>query len=65
MYAREGNEVDVKRIGARPALLLSIVAGVAGTVLIGIFPQPYMGASASAFAAAAGRPALKATAMLR
>jgi NADH-quinone oxidoreductase subunit N len=65
MYAREGNEVDVKRIGARPALLLSIVAGVSGTILIGVFPQPYMGASASAFAAAAGRPALKTTALLR
>jgi NADH-quinone oxidoreductase subunit N len=65
MYAREGDQVDLKRIGARPALLLSIAAGVAGTVLIGVFPQPYMSASTGAFAAAAGRPALKTTALLR
>ena len=62
--AREGDEVLVKRIGARPALLLSIAAGVGGTILIGLFPQPYMGASASAFAAAAGRPVLRTTALL-
>jgi hypothetical protein len=65
MYAREGDQVDLKRIGARPALLLSIAAGVAGTVLIGVCPQPYMSASTGAFAAAAGRPALKTTALLR
>jgi NADH-quinone oxidoreductase subunit N len=65
MYAREGDGIAVKRIGARPALLLSIAAGVAGTILIGLFPQPYMGASASAFASAAGRPALKTAALLR
>jgi NADH-quinone oxidoreductase subunit N len=65
MYAREGNEVEVKRISARPALLLSIAAGLAGTVLIGLFPQSYMGASANAFTSAVGRPALKNTASLR
>jgi len=65
MYAREGNEVDVKRISARPALLLSIAAGLAGTILIGLFPQSYMGASADAYASAVGRSALKTTASLR
>ena len=65
MYMREGDAVAVKRIAARPALLISIAVGVAGTILIGLFPQPYMGASASAFASAAGRPALKTTALLR
>ncbi len=65
MYAGEGDVVAVKRMAARPALLLSIAAGLAGTVLIGLFPQSYMGASAGAFAAAAGRPALKTTALLR
>jgi NADH-quinone oxidoreductase subunit N len=65
MYAREGNEVDVQRISARPALLLSIAAGLAGTILIGLFPQSYMGASADAYASAVGRPALRTTASLR
>jgi NADH-quinone oxidoreductase subunit N len=65
MYAGEGDVVEVKRMGARPALLISIAVGLAGTILIGLFPQSYMGASASAFASAAGRPALRTTASLR
>jgi NADH-quinone oxidoreductase subunit N len=65
MYAGEGDVVDVKRMAARPALLISIAVGLAGTILIGLFPQSYMGASASAFASAAGRPALRTTASLR
>jgi NADH-quinone oxidoreductase subunit N len=64
MYVREGDVVPIKRIGARPALLISIAVGLAGTILIGLFPQSYMDASAGAFAAAAGRPALKTTALL-
>ncbi len=64
MYVREGEVVPIKRIGARPALLISIAVGLAGTILIGLFPQSYMDASAGAFAAAAGRPALKTTALL-
>jgi NADH-quinone oxidoreductase subunit N len=65
MYAGEGAPVAIKRIAARPALLISIAVGLAGTILIGLFPQSYMDASRSAFAAAAGRPALKTTALLR
>ena len=64
MYVREGDVVPIKRIGARPALLISIAVGLAGTILIGLFPQSYMDASAGAFASAAGRPALKTTALL-
>ncbi|MEA2681660.1 MAG: NADH-quinone oxidoreductase subunit [Candidatus Binataceae bacterium] len=65
MYAGEGAPVTVKRIAARPALLISIAVGLAGTILIGLFPQSYMDASRSAFAAAIGRPALKANALVR
>jgi NADH-quinone oxidoreductase subunit N len=64
MYTGEGEVVAIKRIASRPALLISIAVGVVGTVLIGLFPQSYMDASTSAFAAAAGRPALKSTATL-
>ena len=39
MYVREGDAVAVKRIAARPALLISIAVGLAGTILIGLFPQ--------------------------
>jgi NADH-quinone oxidoreductase subunit N len=65
MYAGEGAPVAVKRIATRPALLISIAVGLAGTILIGLFPQSYMDASRSAFAAAVGRPALKTTALVR
>jgi len=63
MYMEEGG-VEAGRMSARPALLIGIAVALAGTVLIGIYPQPYMDAAVSAFAAAAGRPALHAAALL-
>lgn len=63
MYMQEGH-VEVERMGARPGLLISIAVAVAGTIIIGIFPQPPMKASVNAFASAIGRPAIHATALL-
>lgn len=63
MYMQEGG-VAIERMSARPGLLIAVAAGVVGVVLIGIYPQPYMGAAVNAFAAAVGRPALRATALL-
>ncbi|MBF6559312.1 MAG: NADH-quinone oxidoreductase subunit N [Candidatus Binataceae bacterium] len=65
MYAREGGEVTIEPLGARPALLISIVVAVAGTILIGLYPQPYMSSAAAAYASAVRRPAIAATAALR
>jgi len=65
MYAREGGEVAVEPLGARPALLISIVVAVAGTILIGLYPQPYMSSATAAYASAVRRPAIAATAALR
>jgi NADH-quinone oxidoreductase subunit N len=63
MYMQEGG-VAVERMSARPGLLVSVVVAVIGVLLIGLYPQPYMGAALNAFASAIGRPALHATALL-
>lgn len=63
MYMQEGR-VEVEQMSARPGLLISIAVAVAGTVIIGLFPQPPMNAAVSAFASAVGRPAVHATASL-
>jgi NADH-quinone oxidoreductase subunit N len=63
MYMQEGG-VAVERMSARPGLLISVAVAVAGVLIIGIFPQPYLGAAVNAFASAVGRPALHAAAAL-
>jgi NADH-quinone oxidoreductase subunit N len=63
MYTGEDG-VEIVRLGARPALVAGIVVAAIGTVLIGIYPQPYMGAATSAFASAFGAPLHHATALL-
>lgn len=57
MYMQEGS-TTVEWMGARPGLLLSIAAAVAGTVIIGLYPQPPISAAVNAFASAVGKPAL-------
>jgi NADH-quinone oxidoreductase subunit N len=64
MYMQEGG-VEVGRMTARPALLISIAVAVVGTVIIGLYPQPYMGAAVNAYASAIGRTTPHATALLR
>jgi NADH-quinone oxidoreductase subunit N len=64
MYAQEGG-TPVERMTAHPGVLISIAVAVAGTILIGLLPQPYMSAAVNAFAAAVGHPSYAtATAML-
>jgi len=64
MYAQEGG-APAPRMTAHPGLLISIAVAVAGTILIGLLPQPYMSAAVNAFAAAVGHPGYAtATAML-
>lgn len=64
MYMQEGG-VEIQGLTTRPALLISIAVAVAGTIIIGIYPQPYMGAAVNAFASAFGpRGPLHAAALL-
>jgi NADH-quinone oxidoreductase subunit N len=63
MYVQEGG-APAERMTAHPGLVISIAIAVAGTILIGLLPQPYMNASVDAFASAVGHPGYTATAML-
>jgi NADH-quinone oxidoreductase subunit N len=64
MYMQEGG-VGVERMSRRPGLLISVAVGVAGVIALGVYPQPYMGAAANAFASALGRAPIHAISMLR
>ena len=51
MYAREG-DVEPGPMRARPALVAALVIAAIGTVVIGLFPQPYISSATGAFASA-------------
>jgi NADH-quinone oxidoreductase subunit N len=53
MYMQEGG-VEVERLSNRPALVAAIGLAVLGTILIGVYPQPYMASAATAFNSASG-----------
>ena len=53
MYAREGG-VEPVALRSRPALVAALVIAAVGTVVIGLFPQPYITSAADAFASAIG-----------
>jgi len=63
MYMQEGG-VGAEAMSRRPGLVVSVAVGVAGVIVLGLYPQPYMGAAASAFASAVGRVPLHAVSML-
>src|SRR5579885_316119 len=64
MYADQGG-AEVVRMRSRPALIAAIAIAVIATIVIGIYPQPYMTASTDAFTSALGKPPLATTASLR
>ena len=64
MYTDTGG-AEVVRMRSRPALIAAIAIAVIATIMIGIYPQPYMAASTNAFASAFGKPPLATTASLR
>jgi NADH-quinone oxidoreductase subunit N len=63
MYMQEGG-VPVSRMSLRPGLVATIAIAVIGTVLIGIYPQPYMAAAATAFNSALGLGPIHAASLL-
>ena len=63
MYTGTGG-AEVARMRSRPALVAAIAIAVIGTIMIGIYPQPYMAASTTAFTSAFGKPPLSTTASL-
>ncbi|MGH7840792.1 MAG: NADH-quinone oxidoreductase subunit N, partial [Candidatus Binataceae bacterium] len=64
MYMQEGG-VALESLSRRPGLLISVALSAVAVVVIGLFPQPYMTAAASAYAAAVGRPAVHTAALAR
>ncbi|MGD0073047.1 MAG: NADH-quinone oxidoreductase subunit N [Candidatus Binataceae bacterium] len=55
MYMDEGG-VTIAPLGGRPALVVALAIATTATILIGVYPGPYLAASASAFASAYGAP---------
>ncbi len=64
MYMEEGGVSAIAPLSARPALAATIALALAGTVLVGIWPQPYMAAAVTAFNSALG-PAPRHASILR
>ena len=64
MYMDEGG-VTIAPLGARPALVAALVIATTATVAIGVYPGPYLEASANAFTSAYGaRPTPRAPTMI-
>ncbi|HYK64905.1 MAG TPA: hypothetical protein VEY94_08160, partial [Patescibacteria group bacterium] len=60
MYMQEGG-LEVERLSNRPALVASIGLAALATILIGVYPQPYMTSAANAFHSASGAEGLHTT----
>ncbi|SRR5579885_200152 len=62
MYMEEGG-IDTGRLARKPALVAAIGLAAIATVLIGIYPAPYMSAAANAFNSASGEQAMRAASL--
>jgi NADH-quinone oxidoreductase subunit N len=64
MYMEEGGLAEVAPLRARPALVAAIALAFAATVLIGVYPAPYMSAAVTAFNSAIGQVPVHTAALL-
>ena len=55
MYMQEGG-VSVRRMSLRPGLVATIMIALVATILIGLYPAPYMTAATTAFNSGLGLP---------
>ena len=62
MYMQEGG-VEVERLSARPALVAAIGLAALATILIGVYPQPYIASAANAFYSASGAAGVRSAAL--
>ena len=51
MYMEEGG-IEVARLAAKPALVAAIGLALIATILVGVYPEPYMSAAANAYQSA-------------
>ena len=63
MYMQEGG-VEVRSLATRPGLVATIAIALIATVLIGIYPSPYMNAAATAFNSALGQGPVHAASLM-
>lgn len=63
MYAQEEAAAAPPRLAPRPGLVVNVIVAVAGTILVGLYPQPWLDAANSAYASALGRPATRVAAL--
>jgi NADH-quinone oxidoreductase subunit N len=63
MYMQEGG-VTVGSMSLRPALVAAIAIALIGTILIGVYPAPYMTAASTAFNSALGLGPINAASLL-
>ncbi len=63
MYMEEGG-VESAGMRGRPALLATVVIALAGVILIGLYPQPYIAAATNAFASAMSAAPIHAASLL-
>lgn len=62
MYMQEGG-AETPKMSRKPALVAAIGLAAIATVLIGIYPAPYMSAASNAFNSALGESAMRAAAL--
>ena len=62
MYMQEGG-VEVERVSARPALVAAIGLAALATILIGVYPQPYIASATNAFYSASGAAGVRSAAL--
>jgi NADH-quinone oxidoreductase subunit N len=63
MYMQEGG-LEVERLSNRPALVAAIGLAAIATILIGVYPQPYIASAANAFHSASGAEGIHTAAVL-
>jgi NADH-quinone oxidoreductase subunit N len=52
MYMEEGGGIEVAPVIAKPALVAAIGLALIATILVGVYPEPYMSAAANAYQSA-------------
>ena len=64
MYMEEGGGLEVARVSAKPALVAAIGLALIATILVGVYPEPYMSAAANAYQSAMSTSTIHTAALL-
>ena len=64
MYMQEGAGLELARVVAKPALVAAIGLALFATIVVGVYPEPYMSAAASAYQSALNAGTIHTAALL-